>query len=155
MERIVEMTPAFDKRNPDPSKNYGIHGVNLRMILKGEQGAVQFVLFTNWQLPHVTEEQRHKMSPGKAFLFEPMAADLGYHSKVPLYEGQKSIDKSCPYCDGAECFYDGSTLNAEPVYEILLREGSDGVWKYLEKYYHKMLPSPPTIKDKPKEYERH
>jgi hypothetical protein len=32
-ERIVTMNPAYDKRNADPSKNYGIHGVDLRMVL--------------------------------------------------------------------------------------------------------------------------
>jgi hypothetical protein len=55
MERIVEMLPAWDKRDADSSKNYGIHGVELRMVLKGEEGAVQFVLYTNWHLPHVTD----------------------------------------------------------------------------------------------------
>lgn len=140
LERITELSPAFDKRDSDPKKNYGIHGVNLRMIVKGEDGAVQFVLYTNWQLPHVTEEQRHRVSPDRMFLYEPMPADLGYHSKKPHYEDQKPMQKSCPYVDGGECYYDGSTLNAEPVYEILLREGSDGVWKYLEDYYESLFP---------------
>lgn len=47
MERITEITPAWDKRDPDPKKNYGIHGCELRMYLKGELGTVQFIVYTN------------------------------------------------------------------------------------------------------------
>lgn len=39
MERITKFYPAFDKRSSIPGKNYGIHGVELRMILKGNKGA--------------------------------------------------------------------------------------------------------------------
>jgi hypothetical protein len=83
MERIVEFNPAYDKRDSDPSKNYGIHGVNLRMILKGTKGAIQFVVYTNWHLPHVQAEldRRHDH-----ILCHPMPADLGYHSPTPRYE---------------------------------------------------------------------
>ena len=42
-EKIVHAEPAFDKRNGDPKKNYGIHGVNLRFVLKSKLGAVQFL----------------------------------------------------------------------------------------------------------------
>ena len=134
MERITEFTPAFDKRNPDSNKDYGIHGVDLRMVLKGMLGAVQFVLYTNWQLPHVQEEIRKNVSPDKYFLHEPFPADLGYHSPKPMYKKQSKRD-NCPYLDGKVCYYDGSSLNANPVYNILLSEGSDGVWTKLEEYY--------------------
>lgn len=198
LERIVEFTPAYDKRSDDPKKNCGIGSVTLRMVLKGEKGAVQFVLHTLWQLPHVTEEFKNKFiknvveriepydstldkeikSELKLF-WSPLPADLGFHSKFPMYEGQtpmgavkydhsKSTEEyerlrqdgilddltpeerlkalipekietgtfdPCEYTDGGPCYYDGSTLNAEPVYKILLEEGSDGVWKYLEEYY--------------------
>ena len=60
MERIVEFNPAYDERN-NPKGNYGIHGVNLRMMLKGDSGVVQFVLYTNWHLPHVQDELESKM----------------------------------------------------------------------------------------------
>lgn len=140
MKRIVEMTPAYDKRNIDPSKSYGIHGVELRMVLKGNKGAVQFVLYTNWQLPHVTKEQDQKILNRRLDLidlkvtYHPLPADLGYHSLKPHYEDQKPM-ADCPYLNGKPCYYDGSGLAAEHVYEILLKEGSEGVWKYLEDYY--------------------
>lgn len=141
-ERIVQMEPAYDKRSSDPKKNYGIHGVNLRMVLKGPLGAVQFVLFTNWQLPHVTQETirkaQHDSSPValKCF-FLPMPADLGYHWKTRHYESQYSHE-SCEYCDGQPCYYDGSTLNAERIYEALLKGGSEAVWLELADFYHEL-----------------
>ena len=39
VERITKIYPAWDRRDPNPSKNYGIHGAELRMVLKGELGA--------------------------------------------------------------------------------------------------------------------
>jgi hypothetical protein len=138
MEKIIEFAPAFDKRDTDPQKNYGIHGVELRMVLKGETGAVHFLLYTNWQLPHVTEEFRGKMTPDKYFLFEPLPADLGYHSPKPIYEGQDSMGP-CPYLNGQICYYDGSGLNAEKIYKVLLEKGSDGVWEELEKYHKEIF----------------
>jgi|SRR3990172_4197865 len=138
MEKIIEISPAWDKRHPEPNKNYGIHGVEMRFVLKGPEGAVQFVLYTNWQLPHVQEELDRKEERDPRFkhsLCHPMPADLGYHSPVPRYEGQTQLRDSCHLLDDKPCFYDGSGLNAEPVYERLLREGDKGVWAALEEFY--------------------
>lgn len=145
MEKIVTFSPAFDKRDPNPSKNYGIHGVDLRMVLKGDKGAVQFVLYTNWHLPHVQEELNQKViGQDKIYIsaiLNPQPADLGYHSPAPRYEGQSICSQSCEYLDGKPCYYDGSGLNAEKIYEVLLKEGSDGVWKELENYYKELFES--------------
>ena len=128
MERIIEFSPAYDKRDPDPTKNYGIHGVSLRMVLKGQRGAVQFLLYTGWQLPHVRDEF-------KGTATHVLPADVGYHSPVPLYEGQNKITESCQYLDGQACYYDGSGLAAERFFDVLTQEGDVGVWRELERYY--------------------
>jgi hypothetical protein len=149
MERIVIFSPAFDKRHPEPGKNYGIHGVELKMVLKGDKGATQFVLYTNWMLPHVTKEMDNRIlresTTGRLSdislrcTYHPLPADLGYHSPVPQYEGQSICSQSCEYLDGKPCYYDGSGLNAERIYEVLLKEGSEGVWKELENYYNDLF----------------
>lgn len=150
MEKIITFSPAFDKRNSEPNKNYGIHGVDLRMILKGDNGAVQFILYTSWQLPHVAKELENKILreavTGKfneysLSIFHPLPADLGYHSPTPQYEGQSIASESCEYCGGKPCYYDGSGLNAERVYKVLLEEGSEGVWRELEDYYNNIFGS--------------
>jgi len=149
MERIVEFNPAFDKRK-DPKGNYGIHGGNMRMLLKGDKGVVQFLLYTNWHLPHVSDEldnkilmdgRQGKLSEYSFSIFHPLPADLGYHSSVPQYEGQSIASDSCEYLDGKPCYYDGSGLGAERIYEVLLKEGSDGVWRELEDYYNMIFES--------------
>ena len=146
-ERIVEIEPAFDRR----AEGYGIHCAQMRFVLKGPLGAVQFLLFTQWQLPHVAKET-YERTVAKALagedigvdlrcFYAPMPADRGYHSPVPLYEGQQP-QPDCPYLDGKPCYYDGSGLQAEGVFEALVREGTEGVWKELEYYYHSALETP-------------
>lgn len=124
IERI-EFMPAFDKRNSDPAKNCGIHGVKMRWLYGDEKGVIQFLVYTNWQLPQVEAEMEKDRPPFR--ILRPMAADLGYHSPVPQYEDQKSLTASCPHLDGRPCFYDGSGLNAEDVFDLLVREGGDAV----------------------------
>jgi hypothetical protein len=128
LRKQVDFSPAFDRRDPNPSKNYGIHGVDMRMYLIGDSGAVQFVLFTNWYLPHVQDEL---IARGR--LTGPVPADLGYHSKRPMYEGHETSG-DCNVI-GCNCYYDGSGLNAERIMDVLLREGGDAVWRELKAYY--------------------
>lgn len=130
MERIVTMSPAFDKRDPNPSKDYGVHGVDIRMVLKGELGAMQFLLYTNWHLPHVADEFK-----AKGYHSEVLPADVGYHSPKPMYDGQETVGDECEYLDGKPCYYDGSGLYAETAYKVLLEGGSDALWKFLEAEY--------------------
>lgn len=139
LERSVEVGAAYDKRNPDPSKNYGIHGVSLRFLLRGPNGVVQFVIYTNWQLPHVRREFDAKASNHNHFLCHPQPADIGYHSYVPTYEGQTSMGSSCEYLGGVECFYDGSTLYADDVFKIMVEKGGEAMWAELEAYYEDRL----------------
>lgn len=156
MEKITTITPAWDKRDPNPEKNYGIHCCDLRMVLKGELGAVQFVLMTGWFTQNIREEYKSRNS--NVMSLYPLPADVGYHSPVPRYEGQTRIgevsfdvdsmsetekvpEKDLPICEylGKPCYYDGSGLAAEEVFNILTADGSDGVWKYLENYYIKVF----------------
>ena len=132
-EKIVKMLPAHDGRDKDPNKNTGIHGVDLIMTLKGEKGAVRFMLYTNWQLPAIKVEELPDC------LRKPLPADLGIHSPSPVYDGQEVSQKECLYLDNKPCYYDGSGLNAKPVYDVLLEKGSDGVWEYLENYYQEVF----------------
>ena len=137
MEREIKFLPAYDERN-NPKGNYGIHGVDLRMYLKGELGTVQFVVYTNWHLPHVQEELLNTSKCDKLSIkcnFEPMPADVGYHSPKPIYEGQEIMSDCCECLGGKPCYYGGSGLYAEKIYKVLVEKGSDEVWKKLEEYY--------------------
>ncbi len=136
MKRHFKMIPAFDKRSTDPKKNYGIHGAELVMWVEGENGAVSFVLFTNWNLPSVQKETNIRKYPFE-YCMTPTPADLGFHHKKPgeyLYKND-----TCEFVSGHSCYYEGSGLQAEGIYKILLEKGSEGVYKKLESLYKKYM----------------
>ena len=139
----IQFKPAYDKRHADPKKNYGVHGVTMRWILKGPLGAIQFVVYTNWQLPHVQAEMNAKLESGRshACLHNPMPADLGYHSPKPLYEDQSPMSGKCDVLDG-KCYYAGSGLNAEPIFQLLVEKGHEAVWTALEQEYAEQFQTP-------------
>ena len=138
-EKIVQVSPPFDRRNADPKLNYGIHGMDLKFVLKGELGATQFLVYTPLHLPHVADELFN--SPERKYNpFRGMGADLGYHSYKPMWDDQKPMSD----CDilGCDCYYDGSGLAAEELYVSFLQQGEPAVWRKLEQYYTKMFSHP-------------
>ena len=101
----------------------------------GQKGATQFVLYTNWQLPHVRKEH-------DGVTYRPVPIDLGYHAYEPQYEGQSRMGQCDILTDApGGCYYDGSSLNAELVFERLLQGGDAGVWNALEEKYRDMFES--------------
>lgn len=135
--REIVFRPAWDKRHSDPSKNYGIHGVEMAWFLHGPEGAIQFVVYTAWHLPEVAAELKRDHPHPR--LFEPMPADLGYHSYIPRYEGQTRLTENCSVLGGRPCYYDGSSLQAIKVFDILVGQGEEAVWKLLEEEYELRL----------------
>lgn len=143
-EKWIEFTPAYDKRNADPNKNYGVHGVDMRWYLRGENGAIQFVTSTNWFLPNVQREFDLKTATSPDIVSQlrtfhtPFATDIGYHSYVPRYEGQDPMG-DCQVLHGKPCYYDGSGLQAEKFLKLLISEGHEAVWIAMEKEYEHRL----------------
>ena len=144
--REIIFVPAFDRQPKD-----AIHCVTLRFMVKRNNRTVQFVLFTGWHLPHVI---KHRSTEDRELLSRPVPTDLGYHSPEPMYDGHTPMWNDCPII-GGKCFYDGSTLNAYPVFDLLVREGGEAVWKYLEEYWVTLFGNPsrplqtPTAHDAP------
>jgi len=130
-KKKIQIRPAYDRRDSNPDKNYGISGCDMLFTLIGEKGAVTFLLFTGWQLPHVVEEYELKY-PTHAF--KPIAADIGYHSPIAIYEGQEPSHDECKYL-GVHCYYDGSGMNADEFFLELLYKDSKGLCKKMKKYY--------------------
>jgi hypothetical protein len=130
--RRIDFEPGYDCwTNPCPQR-HGQHGMNLRFILAGEEGAVQFLMYTGDWVPGAINDIGHLDRSRR--LHGPMAADLGHHWLRPVWEGEESQD-NCEYLMGAPCFYDGSGLNAGPVLARFFKDGADGVWAELEDYY--------------------
>lgn len=137
-EQIVKVTPAFDRRHADPDKNYGIGACRIIFILKGERGAVQFMIGTNWLLPDLQHDPKltdaERSMQDRFGLIQPRGWDVGYHSKTARYEGQPKRD--CDLFESGSCFYDGSMLLAEEWVPEFLAGGTDWLWPRLESLYH-------------------
>lgn len=129
LTRILKILPAWDRTDPNPNKNYGVHSAELRMYVVGSRGAIQFVLYTGWHLPHV-QEKFDEIFPEAS---KPLPADLGYHSIAPHYDGHEKYP--CDILSCGECYYDGSGLAAQGVFDILVEKGLDAVWERLEQEY--------------------
>lgn len=130
LEKITKVRLPFDRRHSDPKQNYGIHGLDIWFILKGEKGAVQFGVTVNVYLPHVNNTSRK----GDLGLFSGF--DVGYHAMEPQFEGHTQMD-NCEICQ--PCYYDGSSLRAaEWVKEIFSVRGDAPeklIWEKLENEY--------------------
>jgi hypothetical protein len=132
LERIVQVGPAWDRRDPDPSKDYGIGAMSLRFILKGPRGAVQFIFYTAQYTRPVAERMwngNRSYNP-----FKGMGADIGYHAYTPQYEGHTAMGGKCDIL-GCECYYDGSSLRANEFADEFIEGGDKVVWPMLEKEY--------------------
>ena len=109
VKREFEITAAYDKR-----PKYGQHCVDMTFYVKGPKGTVQFKLFTGWYpriIPTPDTLWQELCAPLQVEEHEnPLPADLGYHSPVPMYEGQQLYD--CTLLPEGKCYYDGSGLNA-------------------------------------------
>ena len=133
-KKLIQFEKAFDKRDPDPRKNYGIHGVILRFVLIGDKGAVHFVLYTNWQTTGVRKEKENDLC-GDFCFNKPLPADVGYHSPRPAHKYQDISREDCEYI-GKPCYTGGSGLYAEKGFDALTDGGEEGLWEFLTNYYH-------------------
>ena len=128
----IKFRAAYDKRHPDPSKNYGIHCVDAIFVLHGEAGSLEWRLFTGWNLPHVARTLDTRD------LGYPNGAELNLHSKAPRWEGHEPTATDCPYV--GTCYSD-VTFITDDICEALIARGDEGVWGELERRYHLYWPA--------------
>lgn len=134
MKREIRFFPAFHKVHDDPKKNYGVHGVEIHFILSGDQGAVIFRIFTKWMLPQTYDYWK---TLGTAPRHEDShCSDAGvlFHSATPMYEGHEPSTDNCDYL-GKPCYQDMGYLMSREPRDLLVSEGDEAVWKWLESAY--------------------
>ncbi len=133
-ERALIFEPGFgldpDESVKPSSQRYGRSAMRIRWLARGPRGAVQFLMSTGWTPEPAPRDPRYPALRDWAHT-SPSAWDLGYHARVPQYEGAEQYgSQPCEYL-GAPCWYDGSGLNAEPVLAALFDRGEAGVWDAL------------------------
>ncbi len=138
MERAVIFRPGYNG-DPDapPSRNYGVHGMEIAWYLRGPKGVTQFVMFTRW-VPgelspgHGLPPDGYPPRPGDQY---PDGANLGYHAPVPQYDGDGYVRGDCAFLPGGRCYYDGSGLAAMDLAREFVEKGEAAVWAALEDRY--------------------
>lgn len=126
--REIRLRPAYDRRDPDPAKNYGVHGVQLCFTLRHPSGeGLTFSVSTNWHLPSVdtTAWQRWQL--------KPLAFSVDLHTKKPQYEGHLRCE-NC-HVTGSFCYTDGSARLGDEFLSILIAGGDEALWKRMEEQY--------------------
>ena len=138
-EQRIEFQPGYNRKE----EGYGVHGMAIRFLLVCELGTVQFVMNTGW-VPGITGRRFENPSYSatkeharRIAELSPLAVDLGYHWRTNPHPDSDYTYKTekCAALDGADCWYDGSGLNAERVMERFIDEGEPAVWEELIEYY--------------------
>jgi hypothetical protein len=156
VNRRIVFLPAFDKTDPDPKKNYGVGCLELRFLVEGNRGVVEFQLLTSWYQEHVMKRRldalKHDVWIGKEdFLLrhflDPFPADICYFSQNRLSEDDAYWEKGVYYAlEGKPCYYGYKYTDEEEnrpakevAYQKLVEEGDESLWKYLEDYYEEVF----------------
>lgn len=134
--RLTTITPAYDCLAVQPctrktdqeicTKSSGdFHGrahAILVMTLDHEDIEVTLMVNTKWDVPETEKDVRHNDGPRGAYVMT--------HSSFSIYPDQHS-HVSC--CDRWEvCYWDFAYTEADEPTCLLITEGSDSVWAWLE-----------------------
>lgn len=138
MIREIKIRAAYDKRDPNPRENYGVHGAHIYFTVKDERGGLTFSISTNWQLPHVEEELKAK---GRSF-GGPLPFGVDIHRKKPkdpdYPEGSGSYLPDC-HVTGGECWCDGSGILGQEFFLTLIEGGDDALFERMERQFESWL----------------
>jgi len=133
--RRVEFTPAWDRRDPDPSKDYGVSGVSIHFSLVGENGAISWEIMTSWVLPS-TEEMWKSKGLGHFGLFKPTAGGVGFH--YPPEREDLDYLEIGPCNLLGECRCDVGFLYGNTMMQRLIEGGEDTLWAEMIQAYESM-----------------
>jgi len=155
MKREIKFFPAYDRTHPDPKKNYGVNCLELRFLVLGERGIVEFQLLTNWYNEQVENRRFARIkidiiSGKEDYLVRhfnaPYPADVCYYSLTRMSEDDAFFDSGVSYVfDNSPCFYgykytdDDGLVAKDRAFRLLVDFGEDALWKYLESYYKEVF----------------
>jgi hypothetical protein len=136
--RNIRFEAAWDRTNPDPKKNYGVHGVHIWFELTRDGKGLTFSISTNWHLPHVKPQWGFpKDDLSLRCQYEPMAFGVDYHDTKPHYEGH-TCREGCKIT-GGKCYSDGSGLLGNDFLQTLIEGGDEALWARMEEQFKEWL----------------
>lgn len=144
LEHIFHLRPAFDcigvqpcvhgseRCIPGTGGSHGRKSAEMHLTVRGVDAEVTLVISTGWDLP--TVPAHHRISRDGTY---PRGVCVEMHTARPRHEGQDRReprpDSACK--DWADCYIDvGYMMSDEPT-RLLVQEGSEAVWTWLETFY--------------------
>ena len=152
MERKILFSHAWDKTDPDPSKNYGVSDLGIFFVVFDNDKFVSFEISTNWYQKHVMDRRleylKHDVWAGKKdFLLmssmSPYPIDVFYISPNRLSEDDNYWEDGYSKFGVTDpCYYgyryteeEDKYYTTDYLYWKLINEGDEPVWKWLENYF--------------------
>jgi hypothetical protein len=120
MIRDIQIFPGQDQR----ASNNGFSCAELLFHYGDPTAAVTFAVRTDWlpiTMHHTTIRPDRTIRP----------LDLIYHFNNPTLTARQSHMERCSYIEG-ECYAVYDKQHLERLVDVLLAEGSEGVWRELE-----------------------
>jgi len=125
LEESIQFTPGYNCPARGPL-SHGVHGMEICWHLRGPAGAVWLRMSTDW-IPG-------ERWPGHGWERYPDGRGLGYHARVPQYEGQEVWREECDVIGGM-CYYDVQLSGADEPVKRFVAEGEQVIWDALEAAY--------------------
>jgi hypothetical protein len=137
LEHKVFFSPAFDKRDPNPSKNYGIGSVRIHFFVKGEKGGIEWTVSTGMFLKKTHAEWLINFP--KSEEGDGIGHEIAYHAKKKQHEGQEKHNGDCTLTDLPYCYNDAGFCAGGELYEKFVEQGEEIVWKTLEEWHRELI----------------
>jgi len=130
MTKEVRFRAAYDNRATGGSR----HGMDMSLILKGQRGAVEAVIYTGWYPPEMQEKEIGWQGP----IMGPVIFHTYYHRDANSMDDEEG--QPCTILN-APCFGRWSSLMHEEeqkVLEALISGGDEAVWAKLQEIYNRI-----------------
>jgi hypothetical protein len=141
LERIFHVRPAYDcigvqpcvhgseRCIPGTGGSHGRYNAEMHLTVRGLDAEVTLVIGTGWDLPTVPAHHRRGDYPVGRF--------VELHTALPRYDGQDRCQpRPGDSCHGwAACYVDAGYLMADEPTRLLVEQGSDAAWSWLETLY--------------------
>jgi len=141
-QKII-FAPAWEPSHRDTVIDFSASGLGIQFVLSGSEGSAAFVVDTKWRLPFAQEQIDLAIVAGAKAdhldlgilqaSYQPIAAELGFHSIRPIRPTLSS--HACKWTGGDCYFYGSSYHRSKRLLETLRLAGSDAVWKLLDEFY--------------------
>ena len=139
--REITVTPAYDCMrvkpcvhgseacSTQPGRNHGVHNAEMRLHLFTDYAEVVLSVRTGWYLPQTPTRDGVDVSC--------MGTGVGWHSRNDIPDAETLVKEDPEGCPRGweRCYSDTAYLLADEGALLLVTEGTDAVWAWLEELY--------------------